>query len=698
MTLTSASPLVALRAVVIDTETTGLDSRTARILQIAAVGIENGLLVSPALLDSLVNCEIPIPESSTAIHGITYENIRTAPLFRDLVSDLDHLLKGALLIGHSIAYDIAVLSREYEIAGAKWQTPRFLDVRMLGRVVVPTLADHSLDRLCEWAGVVIGGRHSAIGDARATAELFLKLVPLLRAKGIRTLAEAEAACRRLSALEAGPTGFPLDPSPPRDEASAIPFAQLDSFAYRHRVADVMSAPAVFADPQQSLSDVLRELIDRRISSVLVQRTDGDLAIATERDILRAIHARGAAALALPVAEIATGPLQTVAADEHLYRAIGRVSRLGFRHLGVCDSSGDVVGMVTTRNLLKHRSSTALMIGDEIEAASGAPALASAWGKLPTLAKALRDDGVDVHTIAGVISAEIVALTRRAARLAEMQLRDEGAHAPATYAVLVLGSSGRGESMLSADQDNAIVYDGEDDGGEAATYFTGLGRRMNDILHTAGLQRCPGGVMAGNRAWCMSLSEWRATIDGWISRHSPQDLLNVDIFFDAVWAYGDRRLAAEIWSHAYAIAHRAVAFQKLLTELARNKAPALNILGSFRVDEKGRIDVKKAGLMPTFTCARVLSIRHDVRERSTVRRLSALPEKGIGSPEIIATITGAHGTLMSLVLAQQLRDIEAGVPPSAKVAPGQLSKSERKSLKAALGAVDEIIGLVSEGRL
>ncbi len=87
-----------------------------------------------------------------------------------------------------------------------WPRFRALDVRALARLAAPTLADHGLDRLCEWLGLEIKGRHTALGDAEATGQVFLALVPLLRAKNIRTLAEAEAASRSLAEQEARSTG------------------------------------------------------------------------------------------------------------------------------------------------------------------------------------------------------------------------------------------------------------------------------------------------------------------------------------------------------------------------------------------------------------------------------------------------------------------------------------------------------------
>jgi CBS domain-containing protein len=191
------------------------------------------------------------------------------------------------------------------------------------------------------------GRHTAIGDARATGEVFLALVPLLRANGIRTLAEAEAASRALAPEReaAAGTGAVL-PSSTASVADNPPVAKIDSFPYRHRVRGVMSVPPVFAAPKTTVREAVRLLIERKISSLFVHSESGEIGIATEREVLRAVDEGGEPILATPIGRIVRGPLQTVAEDDFLYRAIGRIQRMGFRHLGVTNATGAIVGAAT----------------------------------------------------------------------------------------------------------------------------------------------------------------------------------------------------------------------------------------------------------------------------------------------------------------------------------------------------------------
>ena len=150
----------------------------------------------------------------------------------------------------------------------------------------------------------------------------------------------------------------------------------------------------------SVHDALARLASERTSAVYVapDTVSGDVkaaeaGIVTERDVLRAIARFGAAALDLPVGQIMSQPLAAVPADAFVYRAIGRMNRLKTRHLGVVDEAGRVIGALSARDLLRLRAGEAISLGDEIDDAADAHALAVAWAKLPRVAESLMAEGL-----------------------------------------------------------------------------------------------------------------------------------------------------------------------------------------------------------------------------------------------------------------------------------------------------------------
>jgi DNA polymerase-3 subunit epsilon/CBS domain-containing protein len=694
----NSTPLAALRGLVFDTETTGLDPAKARIVEIGALLLEAGTGSTAPGLDALVDPGEAVPATAARIHGITSEVLRGAPAFKEVAPQIAALLGQRVLIGHNIGFDLALLEREHNLAGLPWRAPRAIDVRILARLVAPSLASDTLDALAEWLGVEVRRRHRAMGDAETTAAIFLKLVPRLKATGIRTLAEAQAASRkRVLSDGIGQGAGWADLSTPSAHPPVI--ARIDSYPYRHRIADVMAAPAVALDADRSLEDGLDALIERRISSVLVRTSDGRTGLVTERDVLRALARRRRGEEIAYLGSIMSHPLETVRASDLIYRAIARMDRLNLRHLPVVDETGGIVGMVTPRNLLRQRAGEALALRDSLDRATKVEDLARNWSRVPEVARSLAAEEVDPRLIAKVISEELSALTARAAQIAEHRLAGEGqASPPVAYAVLLLGSGGRGESLIGADQDNAIVYaSGEPDGPEDR-YFAALGSHMADILDEIGIPLCKGGVMAKNAAWRQSLESWRATIGRWVRRSSPQDLLSIDIFFDAIAVHGDQSLARSVLDQAREAARAQTPFVKSMLELARDWSAPVTFFGHLKVEEDGRVDLKKGGLMPIFTAARALAIRHGIAATSTRERLEAVRDLGIGSPADLDAAIAAQRTLLGVILEQQLADSAAGVQLSNRVDVARIGKTRARHVKAALDAVTGLLGVVSEGRM
>src|SRR3972149_1866555 len=144
-TFRNATPLLPLAPSVADTETTGLDPGKARIVEIGAVPLKAGKLDEKAALRRLVNPGIPIPETVTRIHSIGDEAVAAAPGFAAVWPEVTAAMSDAILIGHTLGFDLAVLKRECERASLPWSAPRTLDTRLLAEVAEPHLGGHTLE-------------------------------------------------------------------------------------------------------------------------------------------------------------------------------------------------------------------------------------------------------------------------------------------------------------------------------------------------------------------------------------------------------------------------------------------------------------------------------------------------------------------------------------------------------------------------
>ena len=699
----AATPLIALDTVVLDTETTGLDVRQDRLVQIAAVRLHGADIIGHDVFDVLLDPGVPIPEVASRIHGLGDRDVAGKASFAAIAPELAAFIGQSVVIGHSIHFDMALFRHEALRHGVTWKEPHAVDVGMIAAGLQPGLVDTSLDSLAAGLGITISGRHSALGDALATAKVYVALIPQMLAAGVRSLGELDALCRKPTDLIArqGNAGWFDRPGsrPDYTSRSLRSGAQkaIDSFLYRHRLGDVMSSPPIMVSRDVSLHEAAQLMTNRGIGCLMVEpEADGPFGILTERDVLSALAEAGARTAALSVGAHMTSPVISAPADMLLYRTLGLMARRNLRYIGVTDAKGDMAGVFTLRTLLRERALATLTLGDEIAAASRPRELAKVQAALPSLAASLLADGLDAREAASVISAEGRAMTARAAEIAEAEMIAAGhGPAPADYALLVLGSGGRGESLLAPDQDNALViadgYRGDLD--SETDWFTRFGTRINEILDRAGIPYCTGGVMAKNRAWRRSLSEWTAAIDEWVRRPNPQSLLNVDIFYDftPVHASGAEgsRIADGLRTHAAGAARSALGMLRAMGELAGGHSAPLGLFGRIRKDESGRVDLKSGALLPIVAGARVIALRHGVPAIDTSGRLTGAAEAAARAETDAALLSDIHGFLIRLILAQQIADIEAGVKPSNRVEINRLNHQDIAHLRDALGRIDLI---------
>jgi DNA polymerase-3 subunit epsilon/CBS domain-containing protein len=164
-------PLLSLNAIAFDSETTGLDTSSARMIQLGAVRIVHGQVDEAQNFQQMINPGVPIPAESQAIHGISDADVATAASFAEVVGAFDDWRQDSVLIGYATGFDLAMLKREKQIADLEWSVPRCLDVRFLVNLLSPNLPDFSLDTIAGWIGVETHNRHSALGDAIATMQL-----------------------------------------------------------------------------------------------------------------------------------------------------------------------------------------------------------------------------------------------------------------------------------------------------------------------------------------------------------------------------------------------------------------------------------------------------------------------------------------------------------------------------------------------
>lgn len=193
-----ARDLAELSYTVFDTETTGLDpARSDEIVQIGATRIVAGKLRRQETFEQLVDPGREIPEASIAIHGIRPEMVAGRPRIDAVLPAFHAFARDTVLVAHNAAFDLRFVRVNEAACGVVFDQP-VLDTLLLSAVLHPAQPTHRLEEIAARFGVPMVGRHTALGDAIVTAEVFVRMLPLLVAAGIRTLGEAREASRKTS--------------------------------------------------------------------------------------------------------------------------------------------------------------------------------------------------------------------------------------------------------------------------------------------------------------------------------------------------------------------------------------------------------------------------------------------------------------------------------------------------------------------
>jgi CBS domain-containing protein len=444
------------------------------------------------------------------------------------------------------------------------------------------------------------------------------------------------------------------------------------------VADLLHGEPLFCDAGTTITHAARLMTENDLSAILV-RDGRRISIVTDARLRETVIA-GELSPANPVARVVE-PAVTVRPDELVVDAIVEMLDAGSDHVVVVDDRGVALGLLGPAGLLGRESRSPFALRRALLRTHDEDELVATVSQLRDLLLALVDADVPPEKVGRVLSLQADTLVTR---LVDFALRRHGP-APAPWAWLQLGSAARREFTLGSDQENALAYA---EGGDDA-YFEQLAADVNDGLARCGFAPDANQVLARNRLWRMSRSDWVRVFEDCLESPDESRLIRATVVFDFRHGAG----GLEVVPPLVDVLRRAQGFPDFVRQLARSATafkPPLGFRGSFATGrngaERGRIDVKRGGVLPIANLARFHALTNGVTISATLDRLVAAQEVGALDEDVATSLREAFAVVSRIRIAHHAAQIAAGEPVDNLVDPGDLAPLARHELREALRVV------------
>ncbi|KEA62697.1 putative signal-transduction protein [Marinobacterium lacunae] len=331
------------------------------------------------------------------------------------------------------------------------------------------------------------------------------------------------------------------------------------------------------------------------------------------------------------------------------------------------------------------------------------AQAKAWQ--PELVRALEQLELPAWLIAEVISDHNDLLYRTAIERAIADMIESGwGRAPVKFCVLVMGSSGRHESLLHPDQDNALILDTYPDErhNEIDGWFQTLGERFTSLLHEAGIPFCKGHVMASMPLWRKPINAWREQMALWMTTRRIKVVQQSNILFDFMPVYGDQSLADSLRDAIMDAVPGAGLFLHEMADLIDEIPVALDRFDRLQGDGRDAphpdaINLKRQGLLPMTGALRLLALRCGCREVSTRARAVWLEKEGVLARGQGSLLCQVSGRLTRRLLDGQMATWRQGGQPDNWIDLRALGDPQLRELQQDLKAIRQLQRLAQQGR-
>ena len=489
-------------------------------------------------------------------------------------------------------------------------------------------------------------------------------------------------------------------NPYSDDDKGVLFANIETLQKNEssftevQSADYSKNP-VTCKVNTSIKEAALTMTNKHVGSIVIVENKKPLGIITDKD-LRTKIATGTVSIDETVDKIMSSPVITfpeyiTVAEAQIAMLQNKITHLCITKNGTPDS--ELCGILSEHDIIVIHGNNPSVLIKEVKRAKSAETLKIIRDKAQDLLEGYLEQNIPIFFVSKIISAITDAITKKAI---EISLDEMDSKPPVKFGWLALGSQGRSEQLLLTDQDNALVFEDvpKEKYRKAHNYFLKLAKKVTHKLNTVGYEFCPADMMASNKKWCLSLTQWKHQFDNWITHPDEDKIMLCTIFFDYDLIYGDKELVEEMSDSIFESIDKYEIFLNFLGLNALKNPPPLSFFRQFLVEDSGehkdQFDIKARAMMPLVDSARLLVLSQNIKNsNNTILRFEKMAELEPQNKELYLSCINAFKVLLRFRTNQGLKHNDSG----RFIDLNPLTKSDRLKLKGCFKPIKNIQELI-----
>lgn len=430
------------------------------------------------------------------------------------------------------------------------------------------------------------------------------------------------------------------------------------------------------------------------SCIIVNSLNHPIGIITDTDLRNKV-ATGDFSIDTPIGDVMSQPVKTIPTTISVAECLIQMLRKNAHHLCVTEDGtphSEAIGMVSDHDLLLTQSNNPAVIYKHIRKVKTLEQLIEVHDKLKLIMQKYLEQEIAIPYLCNIVNELRDAILRKAIRIAEKQLLAENKQPSGSYCWWSLGSGARNEQLLVTDIDSAILFEPssvqhlEKD----RAYFLELATLALNTMYELGYKQDPADILANNPEWCLSLSEWEAKFQKWISVPDEMNLMYSTIFFDFRPITGATELSQKASKYLVELIQAKRSFLNFLAQNALKNPPPIGFFRNVIIEKSGEhkneFDLKLRAMLPLADAARVLSLDYGIQgENNTVNRYRKLKELDVQHADLYEDAAHAYELLIRFRAESGVAQNDSG----RYIKLEEMGKLEKQMLKNTFKPITEL---------